>query len=319
MKKIKFTDADRQLVIKELEIIQKTKLVKMKPSRKLFKDDNEMLYLISGGTDDWHGINNDIMNLLVNYNKEGAFVIAKKYQTKIEICVGSLSVFVNNRDKLSRTKTGGFHFHNVITEDGLYVEEIPELYCNKVKEFSFKKSTKDFSKLKEISKIINIEIIDEVDLTHSDVQAKLILIGSYLNFRTYTPDISKNSIYGNLGDLCTDKQIPEGSIPSLSLDTVKFVDVIWFDEEGYPTHAFEVEHTTDITKGLLRLYQIHKLRIKMFVISKENSHDKFKREVMKNPFAKIKNDFIFKNYDELDDFFQSVKQFSKMQEKFLIR
>ncbi len=140
-----------------------------------------------------------------------------------------------------------------------------------------------------------------------------------MNYRTYTPDVSKNSIYGNLGELCSEKEIPEGSIPSLSLDTVKFVDVIWFDEEGYPTHAFEVEHTTDITKGLLRLYQIHKLRIKMFVISKELSRDKFQREVMKNPFAKIKNDFIFKNYDELDNFFQSVKQFSKMQEMFLIR
>ena len=319
MKKIKFTDADRLLVIKELEIIQKTKLVQIKPSRKLFKDENGMLYLVSGGTEDWHGINVDIMNLIIDYNKEGAFVIAKKYQTKIEISVGSLSVFVNNRDKLLRTKTGGYHFHNVLTEDGLYLEEIPELYCNKVKVFSFRKSSKDFSKLKEISKIINIEIKDEVELTHADVQAKLILIGSYLNFRTYTPDISKNSIFGNLGDLCSDKKIPEGSIPSLSFDTVKFVDVIWFDEEGYPTHAFEVEHTTDITKGLLRLYQIHKLRIKMFVISKEDSHDKFKREVMKNPFSKIKNDFIFKNYDELDEFFQSVKQFSKMQETFLMR
>ncbi len=144
MKKIKFTDADRKLVIKELEAIQKTIIVQMKPSRKLFKDSNEMLYLISGGTDDWHGINNDIMKLLVDYNKEGAFVIAKKYQTKIEICVGSLSVFVKNRDKLSRTKTGGYHFHNVITEDGLYLEEIPELYCNKVKEFSFKKTSKTF-------------------------------------------------------------------------------------------------------------------------------------------------------------------------------
>jgi hypothetical protein len=291
----------------------------MKPSRKLYKDSNGMLYLISGGTEDWHGINKDVLKIMTDNNKEGAFVIAKKYQTKIEICVGSLSVFVKYCERLPRTKSGGYHFHNVITEDGLYLEEIPELYCNKVKEFSFRKSIKDFSRLKEISKIINIEINDEVELTHPDVQAKLILIGSYLDYRTYTPDISKSSIYGNLGDLCSEKEIPEGSIPSLSLDTVKYVDVIWFDEEGYPTHAFEVEHTTDITKGLLRLYQIHKLRIKMFVISKETSRDKFQKEILKNPFSKIKNDFIFKNYDELDDFFQSVKQFNKMQEMFLTK
>ena len=120
-----------------------------------------------------------------------------------------------------------------------------------------------------------------------------------------------------MGDLCTENSLPEGSIPSLSYDTIKFVDVIWFDDEGYPTHAFEVEHTTDITKGLLRLYQVHKLRIKMFIISEEDNKRRFNREVAKSPFAKIKKEFVFKNYDELDEFFQSVKEFSQMQEKFL--
>ncbi|MBM2813946.1 MAG: hypothetical protein HW421_708 [Ignavibacteria bacterium] len=235
----------------------------------------------------------------------------------MDICIGSLLILMQNKEFLINTKSGNYQFHNIITEDGMYVEEIPSLYCNKVDEIKFSNYHKDFSRLKEISKIINIEIQDDIELTHSDVQAKLILIGSYLNYRTYTPDISKNSIYGVLGDLCSEREIPEGSIPSLSVDTVKFVDVIWFDEEGYPTHAFEVEHTTDITKGLLRLYQIHKLRIKMFIISEDKNKDKFNREVQKNPFVKIKNEFIFKNYIELDEFFQSVKLFSKVQDKFL--
>lgn len=103
----------------------------------------------------------------------------------------------------------------------------------------------------------------------------------------------------------------------ISLDTVKYIDVIWFDEEGYPTHAFEVEHTTDITKGLLRLYQIHKLRIKLYIISNQNSRKKFNKEISKNPFIKIKESFIFKNYKELDDFFKSVKEYSITKTRFL--
>ena len=315
--KIKFTDQDRTLVLKELERIQKTSLEQMKPSRKLYKDANGLFYLISGGTEDWHGINADIFEQLHNYDKEGAFVIVKKYKTKMDICVGSLLVLIKNKDKLIKTGKGSYQFHNVITEDGLYLQEIPDLYCNKVAEIKMSGFGKDLSRLKEISKIINIEVQDNTLLTHSDVQAKLILIGSYLNYRTYTPDKSKESIYGMLGDLCSERDMPEGSIPSLSAETVRFVDVIWFDEEGYPTHAFEVEHTTDITKGLLRLYQIHKLRIKMFVIAEEISKDKFQKEIQKNPFCKIKQDFIFKNYQELDEFFESVKKFSKIQEKFL--
>lgn len=315
----KFVDQDRQLVINELERIQNVKLEQVKPSRKLYRDTNGMFYLISGGAEDWHGINANIMQTLAANHHEGAFVVVKKYKTKMDVCVGSLLTFLQNKHKLVTTRQDAYQFHCVQTEDGLYLDEIPELYCNKVTEILFPNYQKDLSKLKEISKIINIEIQDDVKLTHYDLQAKLILVGSYLNYRTFVPapDKNKQTVFGVLGDLCTEKEIPEGAIPGLSLNTVKFVDVIWFDEEGYPTHAFEVEHTTDITKGLLRLYQVHKLRIKMFIISEEINKDKFKREVAKSPFVKIKNEFVFKNYDELDEFFQSVKHFSQMQVRFL--
>lgn len=317
--KAKFIDYDRNLVVQELERIQKTKLEQVKPSRKLFKDSNGMLYLVSGGAEDWHGINANVMYYLSSYNREGAFVVVKKYKTRLDVNVGSLSVFLQNKDKLRTTKTGGFQFHCVQTEDGLYLEEIPEVYCNKVAEVSFPNSKNDFSRIKEIAKIINIEIGDEVELTHYDLQAKLVLVGSYLGYRTFVPapDKNKDTIFGQLGDLCSEAEMPEGAIPALSISTIKFVDVIWFDEEGYPTHGFEVEHSTDITKGLLRLYQVHKLRIKMIIISNEMNKNRFEREVSKSPFVKIKDEFIFKNYEELDEFFQSVKQFSQTREKFL--
>jgi hypothetical protein len=319
MKVNKFTDSDRKVVLEELEKIQKGKLRRVKPSRKLFLDANNTPFLIFGGKDNWHGYTDNGMKELLNFKKEGAFVVVKKYKTKLVINVGSLSTFTQNQNKLSRTKTGDYQFHCIQTEDGLYVEEIPELYCNKVTEILYPNNNKDLSKLNEISKIINIEVDNESPLTHSDIQAKLLLIGSYLNYRTYTPDRGKQSIYGTLGDLCSEKEVPKDSIPAISLDTVRFIDVIWFDEEGYPTHAFEVEHSTDITKGLLRLYQVHKLRIKLYIIADEVNKTKFDRELLKNPFHKIKENYIFKNYQELDEFFESVKNFTKVQEKFLKR
>ena len=243
----------------------------------------------------------------------------KKYKSKMDLCVGSLITFLNNKNNLVKTQKGDLQFHTVLTEDGMYIKEIPELYLNKVSEIHLAGFKKDLSRLENIAKIINIEVdIEKAKLTHSDLQAKIVLIGSYLGFRTYVaePDKGRNTIFGKtLGELCSEQIIPEGSIPALSKDTIKYVDVIWFDEEGYPTHAFEVEHTTDITKGLLRLYQIHKLKIKMFIISEQK--DKFNREVSKNPFSKIKEEFLFKNYEELDEFFESVKQFTKIQQKFL--
>jgi hypothetical protein len=317
----KFVDTDRKILIEEIEKIQGVKLENIKPSRKLFKSSNGLYFLISGGTEDWHGINENIMNQLDDfeaYKGENVFMIAKKYRTQMDICVGSLSVFLNNKHKLIKTLKGGFQFHCVTTEDGLYLEEIPELYCNKVHTIYYPNHKRNINLFRYNASLLDIDIPVNVELSHTDVQAKLLLIGSYLNYRTYTPDKSKfSSIYKNtLGDICTEENIPEGSIPALSVETVKMIDVIWFDEEGYPTHAFEVEHSTDVTKGLLRLYQSHKLRIKMFIIS--NQKNKFETEVSKMPFVKIKNDFIFKNYDELEAFFESVKKFKEMKDNFSI-
>ena len=182
MKIEKFTDNDRKLVLEELERIQKTKLIQVKPSRKLFIDEKGLPFLIFGGREDWHGITEKGIRKLDNYKKEGAFVVVKKFKTKLTIYVGALSVFIANKDKLIKPKTGGFQFHCMITEDeSLFLEEIPDLYCNKVAEIFFPNHKKDIKRLNEISKIINIEVKEETPLTHSDIQAKLILIGSYLN------------------------------------------------------------------------------------------------------------------------------------------
>ena len=322
MQQAKFTAEDRKLVVAKLEEIQQSTLTPFKSSKKLFSDSNGMYYFIFGGKDDWHGIRPNTLQELDSYTKEGAFVVVKKYKSKMDVCVGSLATFLQVKTKFRKTQKGDLQFHTFLTEDGMYLEEAPELYLNKIVEIPLAGYKKDFSRLEPIAKIINIEInIDKTKLTHYDLQAKLVLIGSYLGFRTYVaePDKGRQTIFGTLGELCTESKIPEGSIPAISVDTVKYVDVIWFDEEGYPTHGFEVEHTTDITKGLLRLYQIHKLRIKMFIISEDKNKPKFEREVSKSPFSKIKQEFLFKNYDELDEFFESVKQFSKIQNKFLAK
>ena len=183
---------------------------------------------------------------------------------------------------MTPTKQNGKQFHTTVTEDGMFIEEARDIYLNRVGEIRISGSKKDLHRLEQISRIINIEVDSKKSFTHSDLQAKLILIGSYLGYRTYTPDQSKQSVYGILGELCSENEIPESAIPSMHIDSARFIDVIWFDDEGFPTHGFEVEHTTDITKGLLRLYQVHKLRIKMFIVAEESSRPKFLREVKKN-------------------------------------
>lgn len=317
----KFNSEDRSLLIQEIEKIQGVTLMPISSFKKLFKSNKNQLYLIQGGKEFWHGINKQIVQQLREpeyQTKENVLIIAKKYKTQLDIYVGSLLMFVQNLDLLVKTKNGGLQFHCQQTEDGLFIEEIPNLICNKIHTIYYPNHKRNVELFRRNASLLNIEVPIGQELTHTDVQAKLLLIGSYLNFRTYTPDASKysNVFKNKLGDIASEGKIPEGAIPSLSIDTVKLIDVIWFDEEGYPTHAFEVEHTTDITKGLLRLYQTRKLRIKMFIISNQKS--KFETEVSKSPFVTIKSEFILKNYDELEEFFESVKRFKQMKDLFNI-
>ena len=234
----------------------------------------------------------------------------------MDICVGSLSVFLEHKDKCVKTQKGGYQFHCVQTEDGLYLDEIKELYCNKVHTIFFPNHKKNVELHRYNASLLDIHVPIDAKLTHYDIQAKLLLIGSYLNYRTYTPDSGRFSpIYNTkLGKISTEEKIPDGAFPPVGLDKIKYIDVMWFDEDGYPTHVFEVEDTTKITTGLVRLYQTHKLKIKMFVISEQK--DKFETEVSKLPFSRIKNEFILKNYDELEAFFESVKKFKEMKDKF---
>jgi len=123
----KFTKEDRKLVIEELEKIQQSKFTPVNSSRKLFTDEKGMLYFLFGGKGDWHGIRQNAITELKSYSKEGAFVIAKKYKSKIDLCIGSLSTLINAENKLISAKSGDLQFHTVLTEDGMYLEEIPEL------------------------------------------------------------------------------------------------------------------------------------------------------------------------------------------------
>jgi hypothetical protein len=147
LQKEKFVVSDRVLVIAELEKIQQAELLPVSSSRKLYIDKKNMYYFILGGTGDWHGISENTIRELGSYSREGAFVVAKKYKSRIDLCVGSLLSLIQNFDRLSPTKQKGLQFHTVIAEDGMYILEIPELFLNRVSEIRIPGKSRDLSHL----------------------------------------------------------------------------------------------------------------------------------------------------------------------------
>lgn len=102
------------------------------------------------------------------------------------------------------------------------------------------------------------EVQVEADLTHTEVQGWLRDLGLALGFSVWVAanDRQRRYQYGHLGDGCLSALPPPpggGDWP----DAVPYIDVIWLDAAASAVAAaFEVEHTTSIQSGIVRLLDL---------------------------------------------------------------
>jgi len=150
--------------------------------------------------------------------------------------------------------------------------------------------------------------------SHEEAETALLQTGNLLGFNTYTADPSKECQGVKLGDLVGLKDIPPFTYERL-LKTIREIDVIWFKEE-FPRYCFEVEHTTGVRDGLLRLYQIRELGTRFFIVAPQDVIVRFKTEILRDPFYKIKERYNFKTYEELLSFHNAVVEYDKERNRF---
>jgi len=162
------------------------------------------------------------------------------------------------------------------------------------------------------------EIIDATKLTHGDVQGILLELGNLLGYKTYVADPSKQYKSKRLKDWATLSEIPPFTYPDI-LEATRKVDVIWFGAvpPSYPVACFEVEHSTSVTEGLFRLYQLKGLGPKFFIIARSDLKIRFESQVAKSPFNEIRDRYIFRSYEQLTDFFDLAKRYHSSKKLFL--
>ena len=103
----------------------------------------------------------------------------------------------------------------------------------------------------------------ENDRTHTEVQAWLRDLGHALGFDVWIAanDRARPWLHGRLGDGCIEF-LPVGLATAPGADAVRLIDVLWLHREGDSTvggrvaAAFEVEHTTSIYSGIVRLLDL---------------------------------------------------------------
>ena len=98
----------------------------------------------------------------------------------------------------------------------------------------------------------------EGDRTHTEIQRWLRDLGLALGFHVHIAANDRGWLCGNgrLGDGCIDA-LPEALASASGRDSVRLIDVLWLDaNRGDVAAAFEVEHSTSIYSGIVRLLDL---------------------------------------------------------------
>ncbi len=171
----------------------------------------------------------------------------------------------------------------------------------------------DFSKPKEIEVIATETTETPMITSHEEAEYYLLKLGNLLEYSTYTADKTVKFDDEELGSIAMLKEIPDFA-GERDKNSAREIDIIWFDGAENPKYCLEVENTTDITKGLNRLYQLSHFNVKFVIVAPENKRNKFDIEMSKSPFRSMRDRYYFISYEELIKLYESTEKFKQLKD-----
>jgi EVE domain len=121
------------------------------------------------------------------------------------------------------------------------------------------------------------------------VQALLGRIGATMGFRVWLPANDRNAVLGEWppGNAAVVNELPL-NYDTTTLDTIERIDVLWLKGRSI-VRAFEVEHTTAIYSGLLRMADLISLQpnmeIKLHIVAPDARRSKVLHEIKRPVFS----------------------------------
>lgn len=98
----------------------------------------------------------------------------------------------------------------------------------------------------------------EGDRTHAEIQAWLRDLGKALGYDVWIASNDRGRTYDGapLGQGCLER-LPPAIATSAGADSIRLIDVLWLERGGdHVTAAFEVEHSTSIYSGIVRMLDL---------------------------------------------------------------
>ncbi|MBR1786512.1 MAG: hypothetical protein IJ756_05050 [Paludibacteraceae bacterium] len=146
----------------------------------------------------------------------------------------------------------------------------------------------------------------EKERQHAKIQGMLLEIGNHDKSikDTYTNDKKWTFNEIPLGSLASLQQIPPFTYEHIIDDSVRFSDVIWFNERDFPQVVFEVEHSTDFRDGLLKFMELQDFQTRFYCVSNADRESKFEKEKNKYAFIPIRDRVKFLSYEQIESDYQ---------------
>jgi type II restriction enzyme len=118
----------------------------------------------------------------------------------------------------------------------------------------------DLARVREEADLANkaLRAAREEDRTHTEIQGWLRDLGRALGFEVWVAGNDRNRPYagGRLSDGCRDC-LPKEMENAPAADAIRLIDVLWIEAAtGRVVAAFEVEHTTSIYSGIVRMLDL---------------------------------------------------------------
>ncbi|MEO5315405.1 type II restriction endonuclease [Pseudarthrobacter sp. CC12] len=116
----------------------------------------------------------------------------------------------------------------------------------------------DLARVREEARLDKAQAVAERDdLTHTEVQGWLRDLGLSLGFDVWIASNDRGRAYagGRLADGCL-TELPAGLVNGTAASAIRLIDVLWLEPGGSVTAAFEVEHSTSIYSGIVRMLDL---------------------------------------------------------------
>lgn len=161
-----------------------------------------------------------------------------------------------------------------------------------------------------------MQVAQDSDHTHTEIQGWLRDLGRALGFQVWIASNDQRRSYQGqpLGQGCLTR-LPTALEALPAVDTIRLIDVLWLDADAKVAAAFEVEHSTSIYSGIVRMLDLalgapDHLSSAYFLVAPDNREQDVLAQFARPAFSRVRElKLHFLPYSELKAHRENMARF----------